>query len=446
MKPILALIVAFILPLCAAEKPNIVFVLFDDMGYGEPTCYRPESKLKTPQIDRLAAAGMRFTDAHSAAAVCTPTRYGLLTGRYPSRIGQYEVLQTFDPPIIPESRVTVASFLKNNGYETAIIGKWHLGLKWEEIKNAGGKVPIGSRILSGPNQLGFDYFYGFTHARNIGTIIEQDKVVEHVEDVKNQPRMISKAVEWLEKREDDKPFFLYFPMCPPHTPVVPSSEFDGKTGAVDTVKKDPKYGDWVFQGDHMLGQILDTLEKKGLAKNTLVIIAADNGAAGRPYPPLRGQKGYIYEGGHRVPFVASWPGKIKPGSVSEQTICLNDLIATCADILAIKLPDNAGEDSVSILPALLGTATKPLREAIVHQPYSRQLAIRQGQWKLIIGTKGKDELYDLKNDLSETKNFASESPEIVAKLTALMKRYIAEGRSTPGAKQLAEPRVKWPVP
>ena len=147
-----------------------------------------------------------------------------------------------------------------------------------------------------------------------------------------------------------------------------------------------------------------------------------------------------------MPFVASWPGKIKPGSVSEQTICLNDLIATCADILAIKLPDNAGEDSVSILPALLGTATEPLREAIVHQPYSRQLAIRQGQWKLIIGTKGKDELYDLKNDLSETKNFASESPEIVAKLTALMKRYIAEGRSTPGAKQLAEPRVKWPVP
>ncbi len=430
----------------AAPKPNIVFVLFDDMGYGEPTCYRPESKLKTPHIDRLAAAGMRFTDAHSAAAVCTPTRYGLLTGRYPSRIGQYGVLETYNPPIIPEARVTVASFLKNNGYETACIGKWHLGLKWDNIQQTKGNVPIGSRVLSGPNQLGFDYFYGFTHARNIGTIIEQDKVVEHVEEVENQPRMIAKAVEWLEKREDGKPFFLYFPMCPPHTPVVPAPEFIGKSGAEDTVKKDPKYGDWVYQGDHMLGQILDTLEKKGLAKNTLVIIAADNGASGRPYPPLRGFKTQIYEGGHRVPFVASWPGKIKPGTVSDQTICLNDLIATCADILGKKLPDNAGEDSFSILPALLGTATEPLREAIIHQQVKQQLAIRKGQWKIIFSTKGKVELYDLKNDIGETKNIASDHPETVEKLTSLMKRYIAEGRSTPGAKQAAEPNVKWPVP
>jgi len=446
----IALLLLLAAGLCTAEststKPNIVCVLFDDMGYGEPTCYRPDSKLKTPQIDRLAAAGMRFTDAHSASAVCTPTRYGLLTGRYPSRTGQYGVLQTFEPPIIPESRLTVASFLKQNGYETACIGKWHLGLKWDKVEKTKGTVPIGSRIASGPNQLGFDYFYGFTHARNIETIIEQDKVVEHVKDVENQPRMIAKAVEWIEKREAGKPFFLYFPMCPPHTPVVPSAEFDGKTGALDTVKKDPKYGDWVYQGDHMLGQILDALEKNGLAENTLVIAAADNGASGRPYPPLRGQKTQIYEGGHRVPFVASWPGRIKPGSVSDQTICLNDLLATCADILGAKLPDNAGEDSVSILPALLGTATEPLREATVHQPMSRQLAIRQGQWKLIIGTKGKDELYDLGNDLGETKNVARENPETVAKLTALMKRYIAQGRSTPGAKQLAEPRVKWPVP
>lgn len=445
-KTLISILIAMAGSAFAAGKPNIVFVLFDDMGYGEPTCYRPDSKLKTPNIDRLAAAGMRFTDAHSAAAVCTPTRYGLLTGRYPSRIGQYGVLTTFNPPIIPESRPTVASFLKDNGYETACIGKWHLGLKWDKITKAKGEVPIGSRVLSGPNQLGFGYFYGFTHARNIGTIIEQDKVVEHVGEVQNQPRMIAKAVEWLEKREAGKPFFLYFPMCPPHTPIAPAPEFIGKSGAVDTVKKDPKYGDWVYQGDHMLGRILDTLEKKGLAENTLVIVSADNGASGRAYPPLRGFKTQIHEGGHRVPFVASWPGKIKPGSVSDQTICLNDLIATCADILGKKLPDNAGEDSISILPALTGNATEPLREAIVHQPHSRQLAIRQGRWKLIIGTKGKDELYDLGSDLGETENVAGDNPEIVAKLTALMKRYIAEGRSTPGAKQPAEPDVRWPVP
>lgn len=429
-----------------AAKPNLVLVLFDDMGYGEPTCYRSDSELKTPRLDRLAAAGMRFTDAHSPSAVCTPTRYGLLTGRYPSRIGQYGVLQSFEPPLIPEARLTVASLLKQHGYETACIGKWHLGLAWDAVKQVKGAIPIGSRVISGPSRLGFDYFYGFTHARNIETIIEQDKVVEHVHAAENQPRMIAKAIEWLEKRDPDKPFFLYFPMCPPHTPVVPAPEFDGKSGAKDTVKRDPKYGDWVYQGDHMLGQILDTLEKQGLAANTLVIAAADNGAAGRPYPPLRGHKADIYEGGHRVPFIASWPGKIKPGSVSDQTICHTDLLATCADILDVKLPDNAGEDSVSILPALLGTATEPLREAIVHQPIRSQLAIRQGQWKLIFSAKDAGhELYDLQADLGETNNLAADHPEVVEKLTALMKRYIAEGRSTPGANQPAEPGVKWPV-
>jgi arylsulfatase A len=295
----------------------------DDMGYGEPGCYRPDTKLKTPNLDHLAAAGMRFTDAHSASAVCTPTRYGLLTGRYPSRIGQYGVLTTFNPPIIPKSRLTVASFLKQHGYETACIGKWHLGMKWEGKPGNQNKVPVGARISSGPADLGFDYFYGFTHARNIGTIIEQDRVVENVKDVENQPRMAAKAVEWIGGRKAGKPFFLFFPMCPPHTPVVPAPEFAGKSGAVDAVGKDPQYGDWVYQGDHMLGQLLDALEKNGHAGNTLVIATADNGAAKRPYPPLRASKTSIYEGGHRVPFVARWPGKIEPGSVFDGTICLN---------------------------------------------------------------------------------------------------------------------------
>jgi arylsulfatase A-like enzyme len=421
-----------------ATKPNIIFVLFDDMGYGEPTCYRPDSKLKTPNIDRLAAAGMRFTDAHSPSAVCTPTRYGVLTGRYPSRIGQYGVLTTFNPPIIPESRLTIASFLKKQGYETACIGKWHVGLKWDSVTHGNEGVPIGAHISSGPNQLGFDYFYGYTHARDIGSIIEQDTVVKLVKDVENQPLMIDKAVEWLEKREANKPFFLYFPMCPPHTPVVPAPAFVGKSGAVDVVGKDPKYGDWVYQGDNMLGQILDTLEKKGLAANTLVIATADNGAAKRPYPPLRGCKTQIYEGGHRVPFVASWPGKIKPGSVSDQTICLTDLMATSAEIVGVKLPDTAGEDSVSILPDLLGTAKRPVREAIIHQDYKGNLALRQGPWKLIFFKDGTRELYNLQNDLSETKDIAAANPDVVKRLTALMNRTISEGRSTIGAPQKNE--------
>lgn len=430
----------------AAQKPNVVFVLFDDLGYGEPTCYRAGSRLETPHLDRLAAAGMRFTDAHSAAAVCTPTRYGLLTGRYPARIGQYGVLTTFSPPIIPASRLTVAALLKQHGYETACIGKWHLGLAWEDVAKAKGAVPIGARITSGPNQLGFDFFHGYTHARDIETIIEQDRVVARVRAAENQPRMIASAVEWLERREADKPFFLYFPMCPPHTPIAPAPEFAGKTGAVDEVRKDPAYGDWVCQGDHMLGQILDTLDRKGLAGNTLVIVSSDNGAAGRAYPPLRGHKTQIHEGGHRVPFVARWPGVIEPGSVSDQTICLNDLMATLADILGVKLPDDAGEDSVSILGAFRGTAREPLREATIHQSLSGELALRQGRWKLVFSGRQGPALYDLEDDLGETRDVAGDHPEVTARLTALMKRLITDGRSTPGAPRPAEPRVKWPVP
>jgi arylsulfatase A-like enzyme len=449
MKRILKLLTTGVL-LCTATsaaktlRPNIVYVLFDDMGYGEPGCYRADSKLKTPNLDRLAAAGMRFTDAHSPSAVCTPTRYGLLTGRYPSRIGQYGVLQTFNPPIIPESRLTVASFLKQHGYETACIGKWHLGLTWDGIQKNQATVPIGARIIRGPKQLGFDYFYGFTHARNIETLIENDKVVERVKDVDNQPRMIAKALEWIGQRKPDQPFFLYYPMCPPHTPIAPAGEFVGKSGAVDDVKMDPKYGDWVFQGDHMLGQIMDALEKNGLAENTLIIATADNGASQRAYPPLRGFKTQIHEGGHRVPFVASWKGRIKPG-VSEQTTCLTDLLATCAEILDATLPEDAGEDSVSMLPALLGTADGPLREATVHQSAKGDLAIRKGPWKRVFLKGGARELYHLGNDIGETRNVAAENPQVVAELDALMKRYIADGRSTPGAKQPAVPGVKWPV-
>jgi len=443
---LILILCATAMPAAAAEKPNVVVVLFDDLGYGEPACYRPDSTLEMPHLDRLAAAGMRFTDAHSAAAVCTPTRYGLLTGRYPSRVGQYGVFTSFDPPLIPESRLTVASFLKRHGYETACIGKWHLGLAWQDVRATKGPVPIGSRIASGPNQLGFDYFQGFTHARNIETIIEQDRVVAHVRAVENQPRMIAKAVEWLEQREAGKPFFLYFPMCPPHTPIAPAPEFAGKTGAVDEVKQDPRYGDWVYQGDHMLGQILDALDRKGLAENTLVIASADNGAAGRAYPPLRGSKAQIHEGGHRVPFVARWPGVIEPGSVSDQTICLNDLLATSAEILDVTLPDDAGEDSVSILPALRGTTSEPLREATIHQSADRELAIRQGRWKLVFSGKPGPRLYDLSTDLGETRNLAGEQPEVVAQLTALTRRFIADGRSTPGAKQPGEPGVTWSVP
>lgn len=420
----------------ATSKPNILFVLFDDMGWGQPQSYKADSALRTPNLDKLAQQGMRFTDAHAAAAVCTPTRYGVLTGRYPSRIGQFGVLTTFSAPIIPASRMTVASLLKQNGYTTASIGKWHLGMNWVDGKPGSEKtVPIGAKITDGPNAIGFDYFYGFTHARNIGTIIEQDQVVANVEEVENQPLMIKKAVEWIGQRKQDEPFFLYFPMCPPHEPVVPAPEYIGKSGAQDLVKKNPLYGDWVYQGDAMLGQLMEALEANNLADNTLVIATADNGAAGRSYEPMRAAKASIYEGGHRVPYVVRWPGKVKPASVNDHTVCLNDLMATAAEIVGAKLPDNAGEDSVSLLGEYLGTAEAPARDATVHQAPSGDLAIRQGPWKMIFLNNGQRELYNLDTDLSETKDVLAENTEVATKLTALMQGIIERGRSTPGETQ-----------
>lgn len=420
-------------------KPNIVLVLFDDMGWGQPPSYNPQSALRTPNLDRLASAGMRFTDAHSAAAVCTPTRYGVLTGRYPWRIGQFGVLTTFSPPIIPASRMTVASLLKQHGYHTACIGKWHLGLKWVDGKPGTEKeVPLGARLTDGPNALGFDYFCGYTHARNIGSVIEQDRVALHVEAVENQPLLLQKTLAYIaERAASGQPFFLYFPMCPPHTPVVPAAEFSGRSGAQDLVRNDPQYGDWLYQGDAMLGRIMEALERHQLAANTLLIATSDNGAEGRAYAPLRESKRSIYEGGHRVPLVARWPGKVKPGSTWQHTVCLNDLMATAADVVGTRLPAAAGEDSVSLLPALLGTSDAPTREATVHQSMKGDLAIRQGPWKLIFRKDGGRELYNLVDDLSEQYQRA-DNQDVATQLTALLKRYIADGRSTPGAAQRNE--------
>ncbi len=436
--PVIAAFCIFARPLTAApsSKPNIVFVLFDDMGYGQPQSYHAPSALRTPNLDSLATQGMRFTDAHAAAAVCTPTRYGVLTGRYPSRIGQFGVLTTFSRPIIPPGRATVASLLKQQGYATACIGKWHLGMDWVDGKPGSEKeVPLGAKMTGGPNALGFDYFYGFTHARNIGTIVEQDQVVAHVDPVENQPLMLRKAVEWLDRRKADEPFFLYFPLGIPHEPVVPAAEFDGKSGAKDLVKKDPKYGDWLFQGDAMLGKILEALERNKLADNTLIIATSDNGAEHRAYEPLRESKRSIYEGGHRVPFIVRWPGKVPQGTVNDHTICLNDLMATAAELTGAKIPDHAGEDSVSLVPELIGAEKKAAREATVHQSAGGDLAIRQGPWKLIFAKKGGRELYHLQSDVGETKDVLAANPEIAAKLTKLMEDYITNGRSTPGLAQ-----------
>lgn len=467
-------------------KSNIVYILADDLGYGDVQCLNPQrGKIQTPHLDRLAAQGMTFTDAHSGSSVCTPTRYGLLTGRYAWRTSlQAGVLDgSDDPPLIAAGRLTVPALLKQHGYTTAAIGKWHLGFGSERPagaepapenakaqnakagkkakKAAGGGLPVGSRIIAGPITRGFDYFWGCSNARTMSGLIENDRVIEKIEPIAMLPRLGERAVAYVEEHaaaaKSGKPFFLYLPLTSPHTPILPSAEWQGKSEL-------GKYGDFVMQTDAVVGAVLAALGKHGLADNTLVIFTADNGcapAAGTPSlesqghfasGPFRGYKSDIWEGGHRVPFFVRWPGRVKPGSQSAQVICHADLMATCAEILTTKLPETAGEDSVSILPAVLGTDRAPLREAVVHHSIQGLFAIRQGHWKLALcpgsGGWGKPgeadaiaaglpavQLYDLSTDIAESKNVQADHPDVVARLSKLLEKYVADGRSTPGPKQ-----------
>jgi arylsulfatase A-like enzyme len=466
----------------AAEKSNIVYLLADDLGYGDVQALNPaRGKIKTPHLDRLAAQGRTFTDAHSGSSVCTPTRYGLLTGRYAWRTRlQRGVLDgSDDPPLIADGRLTVPALLQRHGYATAAIGKWHLGFLSERPAGApaGGKkknqmgdngLPVGSRIIGGPTTRGFDYFWGCSNARTMSGLIENDRVIESLPPVQMLPRLERQAVNYIGQHaaaaKAGKPFFLYVPLTSPHTPILPTSDWQGRSGL-------GAYGDFVMQTDAVVGRILAALDEHGLAAQTLVIFTADNGcspAAGTPAlekqghfasGEFRGYKADIWEGGHRVPFLVRWPGRIKPASTSAQLICHSDLLATCADLLGARLPANAGEDSVSILPALLGTDRSPLREAVVHHSIHGMFSLRQGAWKLALcpGSGGwaapKDaearqsglpevQLYDLAADPAETRNVHAENPAVVTRLRALLERYVADGRSTPGPKQANDVAVQ----
>ncbi len=458
--------------------PNIVYVLADDFGYGDMHAMNPlRGKIPTTHLDKLANQGMRFTDAHSGSAVCTPTRYGLLTGRYAWRTHlQRGVLDgTDDPPLIASGRLTVASFLKQQGYATAAIGKWHLGFDSERppvapetAKSVDKKanpgrtgeagLPVGSKIIEGPIARGFDMFWGCSNARTMSGLIENDRVTERMEPINMLPRLGQRAVAYIEEKTSDakagKPFFLYLPLTSPHTPILPTPEWKGKSGLGD-------YGDFVMQTDAVVGDVLTAIDEAGIANNTLVIFTADNGCSPAARTEeleqrghfasaqFRGYKADIWEGGHRVPFLVRWPDKIKAGSQSDQIICHVDFMATCAEILGFKLPETAAEDSISILPILLDSDNAPHREAVVHHSIDGKFAIRQGKWKLEFCSgsggwgKPKDpeasqlglpvvQLYDLSIDFAESKNVHAENPEVVSRLSRLLEQYIANGRSTPG--------------
>lgn len=453
-----------------ARRPNIVLILGDDLGHGHISHLNPRSKIATPHIDGLAKAGMTFTDAHSGSAVCSPTRYGLLTGRYAWRTRLVRgVLGPYDPPLIEKDRLTLPTLLKQHGYHTACVGKWHLGWDWPR---SGQDDPDFSKpIASGPTARGFDLYFG-TDVPNYPPycFIENDRTVGQPTARKEErnldgrpgpmlpgwkfdeilPKLTDRAVSYLaERAKEKKPFFLYFPLTSPHEPIAPSAAFRGKSGL-------NALGDFLLQTDAVVGQVLDALEKQGLAKNTLVIFTCDNGSSlytggnelrQKGHEPSAGYRGFktsIYEGGHRVPFVARWPGVIPAGSRSDETICLTDVMATCAAIVGAPLPREAAEDSFDITPVLRGEKrNRPAREATVHQSSQGQLAIRQGQWKLILTPDAKQpadkkgtepataELYDLVADPGETKNVHAANAEVVARLTALLQKYRKEGRSRP---------------
>lgn len=484
--------------------PNILVVLADDLGFGDVSCNNPQSKISTPHVDRLADEGMRFTDAHTPSAVCTPTRYGLLTGRYCWRTRLTErVLDGFDPPLIEPDQVTVASFLRQHGYATACIGKWHLGLQWtgangqpiaavpvdrRESPRSGHDVDFTVPFSGGPTAVGFDRFFGISASLNMSPFcyLQNDRVFrlpvlpqEKMRDTNFMavdegvrspdftihgvmPRLAGEAIAFLEDHaasSPTRPFFLYTALTSPHLPVVTNAEYRGKSDAGE-------YGDFVVETDAFLGALLETLDRTGMADNTLVIFTSDNGGLYHYWEAreaddvehykvrgrgahirefghqgnahLRGTKADIWEGGHRVPFVVRWPGRTPAGAVSNELVELTDLLATSAAIVAAELPPGAGPDSRNILPALLNVQPeKPVRDFAVHHSLWAAFAIRQGPWKLTPhrGSGGftipreidpstaggpAGQLYHLESDPSETTNVYDEHPEVVERLSELL--------------------------
>jgi arylsulfatase A len=462
-------------PACPAAPPNLVLVLCDDLGYGDPGCYNRASRVPTPNIDRLAAQGLRFTDAHTPSSVCTPTRYGILAGRYCWRTSlKSGVLDGYSPLLIEPGRTTLASLLKEHGYATACVGKWHLGL--------GNAKPTdyAKPLRPGPNAVGFDSFFGIPASLDMPpyVFVEDEAVTEaptatvaagedqrkggngfwragaiapgfrHVDVL---PKLTDRAVDYLGKRSSGKPFFLYLALSAPHTPWVPTDDFRGKSGA-------GSYGDFVAQVDAALGRVMKALDGAKLADDTLLIFTSDNGAHWLPEDiarwrhrandDLRGQKADIWDGGHRVPFLARWPGRVAAGGTSKEIICLTDFLATAAALVGAKLPDDAGEDSFDLSPVLLGRKTDgPVREAVVHHSSDGTFGIRQGPWKLCtaLGSHGfsnpkdvkpqpggpRGQLYNLDDDPEEKHNLWLEKPEVVKRLTDLLEKYKADGRSRP---------------
>ena len=482
----------------AAEKPNIVLIYSDDQGYGDASCLNAKSKFTTPNLDRLAREGLTLTDGHCSDTVCTPSRYGLLTGRYSWRTElKRGVFGAERKCLIADGRMTLASLLRDHGYATAMVGKWHLGMDFPGEK--GKQRDWSQPVRDMPLDKGFDYFWGIPASMNYGVLawfegrfakvpptqftrkkpnqiaISDYRIQPPYQDEPLKPddlevapdfvdsecltRFTNRAIRWIDahtKQADAPPFFLYLPFTSPHKPVIPIEKFrgQGEAGA---------YGEFMIETDHHIGRILQLLDDRQIADDTLIIFTSDNGpettwkqriekfdhhSAG----VYREGKRSIYEGGHRVPFLIRWPAKVKPATKLDAPICQTDLLATVAEMLGAKLPNHAGEDSNSFYAAMLdpGSASEKERPPIIHHAANGRFAIREGKWKLVMEGSGngkrkatKRELYDLEADPSETKNVLAGNSEIADDLVRKITQIVKGGRSSPG-EAVANDTPHWP--
>ena len=474
---------------CAQEpeqeqsKPNIVYILADDMGYGDLSALNSESAIQTPHMDNMLKQGVHFTDAHSNSSVCTPTRYGIITGRYAWRSSLKKgVINGYKPALIEDNRPTVASYLKSNGYTTACIGKWHLGLDMQpkdgekSIKAKDGLSNVDfSKKIKGPNALGFDYSYIIPSSLDIPpyVYIENGKTVELPTAYTKKYReargvmwragekapsfvfdevldnITKKSVSFIDdQKQVDAPFFLYFPLTAPHKPWLPVGKAVGKSKA-------GLYGDFVTMVDDAIGAVVTALEKSGQLENTLIIVTSDNGSSWtegdqKLYPHranfiYKGRKADIYEGGHRVPYLAQWPGVIPAGLASNQLMCTTDLFGTLSGIINQPNVKKGAEDSFNLWPAYTSNVKIPIREAVVHHSFHGMFSIRKGKWKYTpqLGSGGLSKprfiepkpneasgtLYNIINDPEEKHNLYNEHPEIVKALAQLLETYKSQGYS-----------------
>jgi arylsulfatase A-like enzyme len=485
-----------------ADNPNIVLILADDLGYGDVGCYNSTSRIPTPNIDRLAKQGMMFTDAHSSSTVCTPTRYSVLTGRMAFRTGMRSVFTGAGGPcLIEPDRLTLPGMLRTKGYTTALFGKWHVGMTFydatgepinEDGLDAVKRIDYSRAITGGPVDRGFDAFFGtascpttdwlYAYIDGDGVpvppthILDRGPLPNHPYARDNRPGMVApdfdleevdlvfleKSKEFLEAHAEenpDKPFFLFHSAQGVHLPSFPADRFKGAT-------ESGPHGDFIFELDYIVGELMDTLEALGLAENTLVLFTSDNGPetlttvhmrADQGHDgarPWRGMKRDQWEGGHRVPLIAHWPGKIAAGVTSDQIVSLTDIMATCAAIIDVDLPNEAAEDSFNILPVLLGEHKgDPVRRYTLQQTNRLELAIRRGAWKYLDhqGSGGNNydserlqayrledtapdapaQLYNLENDPGERNNLYFEHPEIVEELKSKLDEFESSGRSVP---------------